>query len=157
ETQEGLLDLLDGLAQAGFNEHSQESRETTLRMTGYALGTRAQAGIGGLIRLVLLLTYGAPDPATGQDPDWGTLHYPGPLAPPPAVPKPITPVVPEGDSLELEADVAVVGSGAGGGVIAGILAQRGLRVVVLEAGGYRNEADFAMLELPAYQQMYWRG
>ena len=30
-------------------------------------------------------------------------------------------------------------------------------VVVLEAAGYFNESDFNQLELPAYQQMYWRG
>ena len=57
----------------------------------------------------------------------------------------------------LEADVCVVGSGAGGGVIAGRLAAQGLKVVVLEAGGYFDEADFSMLELPAYEQLYWRG
>jgi choline dehydrogenase-like flavoprotein len=28
---------------------------------------------------------------------------------------------------------------------------------VLEASGYFNESDFAQLELPAYQEMYWRG
>jgi choline dehydrogenase-like flavoprotein len=51
----------------------------------------------------------------------------------------------------------VVGSGAGGGVIAGTLAQQGLKVVVLEAAGYFNEADFKQIELLAYQEMYWRG
>ena len=53
--------------------------------------------------------------------------------------------------------MCVVGSGAGGGVIAATLAQRGLKVVVLEAAGYFNESDFRQLELQAYQEMYWRG
>ena len=51
----------------------------------------------------------------------------------------------------------IAGSGAGGGVIAGVLAQQGLNVVVLEAGGYFDESDFNMLELWAYQNLYWRG
>lgn len=46
---------------------------------------------------------------------------------------------------------------AGGGLIAGVLAQAGLDVVVLEAGGNYNEADFTGLELPSLQQMFWRG
>ena len=48
----------------------------------------------------------------------------------------------------IEADVCVVGSGAGGGVIAGELAGAGKQVCVLEMGGYFNEADFDQLELP---------
>ena len=51
----------------------------------------------------------------------------------------------------------VVGSGAGGGVIAGKLAGAGKDVVVLEAGGYYNEADFNQLELWAYQNLYRAG
>ena len=33
----------------------------------------------------------------------------------------------------------------------------GLKVVVLEAGRYTNEADFNQLEIPAYQNRFWRG
>ena len=44
--------------------------------------------------------------------------------------------------------MCVVGSGAGGGVIAGELAAAGKQVCVLEMGGYFNEADFNQLELP---------
>ena len=51
----------------------------------------------------------------------------------------------------------MVGSGAGGGVIAGTLAQAGKSVVVLEQGGYFNEADFNQLELWALQNLYRAG
>ena len=54
-------------------------------------------------------------------------------------------------------DVIVVGSGAGGGVIAGELTAAGQDVVVLEAGGYFNESDFNQLELWAYQNLYRGG
>src|SRR5205807_2200572 len=43
-------------------------------------------------------------------------------------------------------DVIVVGSGAGGGVIAGELAERGRRVLLMEAGPYRTAADFTRWE-----------
>ena len=57
----------------------------------------------------------------------------------------------------LEADAVIVGSGAGGGVIAARLAEAGLKVIVLEAGGYFNEADFDQTELNGFGRMYWRG
>jgi choline dehydrogenase-like flavoprotein len=152
----GLMELLDGLGQQGFAQVSQRSREQLLTNVSL-LGPEAAAGVGSLIGLTLFLAYGAPDPATGQNPNWRAFGYPGPISAPPDVPKPLQPLVPEGDELELEADVCVVGSGAGGGVIAAKLAEAGASVVVLEAGGYYNESDFTQLELPAYQQMYWRG
>jgi choline dehydrogenase-like flavoprotein len=153
----GLLQLLDGLADQGFATGSQRSREQILRNVAL-LGAEAAAGVSALVSLTLFLTYGVPDPHTGENPNWKTLGYPGPVSPPPDDdPKPIHPIVPEGDELTLEADVCVVGSGAGGGVIAGTLAEQGLKVVVLEAGGYFSESDFPMLELWAYQNLYWRG
>jgi choline dehydrogenase-like flavoprotein len=54
----------------------------------------------------------------------------------------------------IDADVCVVGSGAGGGVIAGELAAAGKSVVVLEMGGYHDDRDFDQLELSAYQNLY---
>ena len=51
----------------------------------------------------------------------------------------------------------MVGSGAGGGAAAGVLAAAGLDVVVLEAGGYFSEEDFDGAELSGYARMYLNG
>src|SRR3954469_13429578 len=156
ENQAGIGQLLDGLAEQHFAQASQLSREQLLRNIAL-LGPEAAAGVGALTGLTLFLYYGMPvDPQTGQNPNWPTFGYPGPTVAPPQTPKAFTPLIPEADAT-LEADVVVVGSGAGGGTIAGTLAKQGLKVLVVEQGGYYNEADFAQLELKAYQEMYWRG
>src|SRR4051794_3527438 len=156
ELQVGLAQLLDALHQQSIGALSQLSREQILRNVSMANADAAQ-GVAALTGMTLFLYYGAPDPQTGQNPNWQTLGYPGPAIPPVQSDKAITPLTPDGDEVELEADVVVVGSGAGGGVIAGTLAQQGLKVVVLEAAGYFNEPDFKQLELVACQEMYWRG
>ena len=56
--------------------------------------------------------------------------------------------------LTLEADVIIVGSGAGGGVTAEILALSGLRVLIVEEGALRSSSDFNMKEAEAYPQLY---
>ena len=52
-------------------------------------------------------------------------------------------------------DVVVVGSGAGGGVVAGELAQRGRSVLLLELGPYRTAVDFARWEARASHDLWW--
>jgi choline dehydrogenase-like flavoprotein len=52
-------------------------------------------------------------------------------------------------------DVVVVGSGAGGGVVAGELAQRGRSVLLLELGPYRTAVDFARWEAKATHDLWW--
>jgi choline dehydrogenase-like flavoprotein len=152
----GLLQLLDVLASQGIARGlSQPSREQIIRNLQLA-SPDAAAGVNALSAMTCFLYYGAPDPETGQNPNWKVFGYPGPSTPPADVPKPITPLEPE-DGATLDADVVVVGSGSGGSVVAGTLAKSGLKVIVVEAGGYFNESDFAQLELKAYQDMYWRG
>jgi choline dehydrogenase-like flavoprotein len=56
--------------------------------------------------------------------------------------------------LALEADVAIVGTGAGGGTAAEILAQAGLSVVLLEEGALKSSTDFRMRESEAYPELY---
>jgi choline dehydrogenase-like flavoprotein len=54
-----------------------------------------------------------------------------------------------------EFDVVVVGSGAGGGVVAGELAQCGRDVLLLEAGPHRTADDFTRWEAKATHDLFW--
>ncbi|HKU42620.1 MAG TPA: GMC family oxidoreductase [Polyangiales bacterium] len=151
----GTLLMLDGMAQYGFVTASAAERERML-LAMHDSSPAARLAVGGLIRVVLALCYCMPD-AQGRNANWAALGYPGPLRAAPNVPKPIQPLEIRADEMTLDTEVCVVGSGAGGGVIAGELARRGRDVVVLEAGGYFNEADFTHLELWSHRNMYWRG
>ncbi|HTN26123.1 MAG TPA: GMC family oxidoreductase [Solirubrobacteraceae bacterium] len=153
---QGLQGLLDGLGVLGFATGSQRSREQLLRNVAL-MGAAPAAGMSALVSLTLAFAYSAPDPRTGCNPTWQAIGYPGPPRMQPGRSARIETTVPDGPDALLEADVCIVGSGAGGGLIAGVLAQAGLDVVVLEAGAAYGEADFSGLELPAFQQLFWRG
>ncbi len=57
--------------------------------------------------------------------------------------------------LALECDVAIVGTGAGGGISAELLAKAGLNVVLIEEGPLASSRDFRMRESEAYPALYW--
>jgi acyl-CoA reductase-like NAD-dependent aldehyde dehydrogenase/choline dehydrogenase-like flavoprotein len=156
ETADGVRGLLDAFAEHGLNEAPQEAREQLVHAFADS-DPETLAGVHALRGLTMTLHYALPDLGTGRNPNWDAIGYPGPRVVPPAVDKPLSIRAPEGDELLLEADVCVVGSGAGGGVIAGVLAGEGKQVCVLEMGGYFDESDFNQLELPAYDRMYLNG
>jgi choline dehydrogenase-like flavoprotein len=162
EQLEGLRQLLDALRAQGFDDAPQEAREAMVHAFMDS-GPGPLAGLSGMRGLTFLLFYALPNPDPAHppsNPNWEAIGYPGPRAVPPApeaAPKTIPITRPEEADLVLTADVVVVGSGSGGGVIAGRLAAEGKDVVVLEAGGYYNEADFNQLELWAYQNLYRAG
>ncbi len=60
-------------------------------------------------------------------------------------------------SLDLEADVVIVGTGAGGGTAAETLSKAGLSVVLLEAGPLKTSSQFDMDERAAYRDLYQEG
>lgn len=127
-----------------------------LRIGFQGFRREASAGIKALLQMLLMLAYALPD-ASGQNPHWRTLGYPGPRSVPPPEPKLIRPVVPIASETERYADVAIAGTGPGGSLIGSILASLNLKVIFLEAGGYYNENDFNQQELWAYQHLYYRG
>ncbi|MCS6836381.1 MAG: GMC family oxidoreductase N-terminal domain-containing protein [Anaerolineae bacterium] len=103
-----------------------------------------------LKRVILFMGYtNQPD---GKHPIWREIGY-GPLPPPSDEPRPIEPLAIT-DSRTLETDVLVVGSGAGGGVVAGELSAAGFDVIVVEKGGYQAERDFTGDELRSNQDLF---
>lgn len=104
-----------------------------------------------LKRLALFFAYTSlPDDA--PHPLWDALQYP---APPrnPNTPRDITPFAIR-DNTTLETDVLIVGSGAGGGVVAGELTASGYDVIIAEKGAYHAEADFEGNEVTANEKLY---
>jgi choline dehydrogenase-like flavoprotein len=143
--------LLVGSAKP-FAHLSQEQREKYLfAMANSPLGALRQ-GYQTLKRLSGFIYFSVPD-AQGVNPNWEVLDYQAPTPPTGDAPQSITPLTISGDTT-LEADAVVIGSGAGGGVVAGELALAGKSVVVLEKGGYNNEANFTLQEAQAMPELY---
>ncbi len=59
------------------------------------------------------------------------------------------------DSQRIDCDVAIVGTGAGGGISAELLAKAGLAVVLIEEGPLASSREFRMREADAYPRLYW--
>src|SRR5271166_2239044 len=58
--------------------------------------------------------------------------------------------------LNYDGIVAIVGSGAGGGTLGNELAQRGIKVVILEAGDRNEIHDFVDNETNSFAQLAWK-
>eukprot|EP00249_Psilotum_nudum_P005697 c19131_g1_i1 orf=569-2665(+) len=54
----------------------------------------------------------------------------------------------------VKCDCVILGSGSGGSVVAGILAQAGYKVIILEKGFYFARGDLSLLEQPSMYTMY---
>jgi choline dehydrogenase-like flavoprotein len=158
EQIQGFAELLDGLAAQSFTDLPLDARTQVLHAVA-ASSHEARLGVIALRNSTFLFFYGYVD-ERGQNPSWEALGYPGPISAPPspeAAPKTITVSEVEGARATLTADVVVVGSGAGGSVIAAECQRAGRSVIVLELGGYRNEADFKQLEVPGMFELYLGG
>ncbi|MEK1940680.1 MAG: GMC family oxidoreductase [Pseudomonas sp.] len=61
------------------------------------------------------------------------------------------------NDLTLDADVVIVGTGAGGGTTAEILSAAGFKVLLIEEGPLKTSSDFKMQEAEAYPSLYQEG
>ena len=134
----------------GYRRLSQARRETVLRTWRDSPVPLMRTGFQALRKASLAFAYMLP----GR---WEEIGYPGPLGVHPDAPGPRLEPLDAREGLELDCDVCVVGSGAGGGVAAAVLAAAGLDVVVLEAGGYFSERDFDGAERTALRRLYRGG
>jgi len=147
--------LLHG-APISFTGMKPEERVRALERMSKHPFSKPRLGFRTLKTLSGLLWSNPPADADGPWEPWQGMGYPGPDGPAPSVPKPLTPMRITQDTT-LDTDVVIVGSGAGGGVAAGVLAAAGVGVVVLERGEYRNEADFTHHEPEALSDLYLDG
>jgi choline dehydrogenase-like flavoprotein len=143
-----------------FGRMSRREREAVLlRWATSRLGLRRSA-FAAYRKLLTFLAYA--DPGTPEQPNalLRTIGYEPDRPPVTGDPTrvrvldvPRSPIDRD-DPITLEADVVVVGSGAGGGVVAAELATAGRSVVVLEAGPFVDEAAMPRSELEAYSRLY---
>jgi choline dehydrogenase-like flavoprotein len=142
---------------ASFSSLPQEARtRVLLSWADSSLGWRRGA-FQALRKAVGFLYVMSPGPNGSSNPAWKKFGYPGPLRLQKATtPRPLSVIVPERAS-EFSCEVCVIGSGAGGGTAAAVLATAGKDVIVLEAGGYFDDADFNGAELAGFQNLYAEG
>ncbi|MFF4625148.1 FAD-dependent oxidoreductase [Nonomuraea jabiensis] len=150
--REAIGELAAFLAERNFTRATLE-RRTELLHVAAAEDMRLRLAVRQLKGMVFAGFVGAVD-ESGTNPTWPVVGYPGPPSGPASVSTALPVVVRHEETLH--ADVCVVGSGAGGAVIAARAAQAGLSVVVLEAGPHRDEADFDQIDAHA-SEMYLRG
>ncbi len=148
-----LANPLAGLALAGrprpFVQLDHAHRERALlRMA--RIGPLRPA-FDSFARLSLFAAYSVADPA-GHSAIWERLGYPGPRGDVPAGAAPFPIAAPP--LTAIAADAVIVGSGAGGGVAAALLAQAGLRVVVLEAGPAFEPVAACQREAESFAELY---
>lgn len=88
-----------------------------------------------------------------RNPNWSAINYPGPLKSPPTSDEAFQPLrVPA--STQLACDVVIVGSGAGGSVVAAQLAEAGQKVIIVEKGCYLNRKQMTQHEEEMLGQLY---
>ena len=143
-----LRALLAVLAASGFTHLRGERRERALLAWCDSRLPLRRAGFQALRKGLLTIAYTLPG-----TPAWERIGYPGPLGRMRTTDR-ILRTVRLGRDTTLDCDVCVVGSGAGGGVAAAVLAQAGLDVLVLEGGGHYEEADFDGAELDGFRRLY---
>ena len=149
-----LLTALGGGGLRRFSALGQAERERVLLSWCDSRLPQRRAAFQALRKGALLVSYMLANPDGSPNPVWEAMGFPGPLGKKAdAPPKPLKPLEIAADT-DLSCDVVVVGSGAGGGTAAGVLAAAGLDVVVLEMGGYYDDADFDGSEVTALTGLY---
>jgi choline dehydrogenase-like flavoprotein len=156
--EQPLANFALGSGFARFEDMDAPARERLLlRWAGSRLLLR-RSGVHAFRKLLTFIAYA--DPGLPEAPNHlpaalGYVHDDPPLPPQLAaiIPLDVDRSVGSGP-VRFDADVVVVGSGAGAGVVAAELARAGRGVLVIEAGPYVDESTMPRDELDAYGRLY---
>jgi choline dehydrogenase-like flavoprotein len=143
-----MVALLFDLRFTPFAKMTPEDQTAYLRDWMTSWMPQRRAGFQALKRLATFAYYTHPQV-------WPSIDYGGPWGNFPTDPDPIQVVTPRPDE-NIEADVCVIGSGAGGAVVAAELARAGMNVVVLEMGGYYSKLDFNQKERDMVPKLFMK-
>lgn len=136
-----------------FRDMPLERRARVLRKWRDSRVNLLRKAYATLKKLTLFLHYGSH--RDGVNPTWKLHGYPGAFGAEPGTKARIVPLEVQQDT-ELSCDVVVVGSGAGGGLAAGLLAEAGWDVMVLEKGPCLSGEDFTEREVEMIRRTYDR-
>jgi choline dehydrogenase-like flavoprotein len=139
-----------------FSDRPRAERERVLLKLATSRFAPWRRAFQALKRLVTTTHYTVM--AQPGSPSWREIGYPGPSAtpaPPPAADD-IRPF-PVAHDTRIDCDVVIVGSGAGGSVVAAELAARGVDVILIERGGHYRETDFTQRESDMLERLYDAG
>ena len=159
--EQPIANLATGAGFAAFRDMNEPARERLLlRWAGSPLLLR-RSGVNAFRKLLTFIAYADPGLPGALNHLPAALGY---VRDDPALPPELATIRPlavdrsspaaHDAPIQLEADVVVVGSGAGGGVVAAELAKAGRRVVVVDAGPFVDESTMPHDELDAYGRLY---
>jgi choline dehydrogenase-like flavoprotein len=109
-----------------------------------------------LKKLTAVIHFGDIPPGATENPNWPAFGYRRLrdfIKPDPA---PLPVFKPEKDGV-LTCDVLIIGSGAGGSIVAAELAAAGQEVIVVDKGAYTPQHEFTQEEFPALQRHFEAG
>ncbi|MDG6933131.1 MAG: GMC family oxidoreductase N-terminal domain-containing protein [Nitrososphaerota archaeon] len=150
-----ILELALSRKPRAFSKMSLQERTELLRSWRDSPLMVKRTAFQAIKRIACFLSYTV-QTSGGINPNWSEIGYPGPddsgrVQHPQELT--VKPLIPE-EGSKLEAEVCVVGSGAGGSVIAYELSKAGHTVIVLEQGSYETSTTFIQDELQMMQKLF---
>ena len=168
-TPYGTLLLCGGSQWSSFYDLSLKDREKALLRMANSRIPQIRFLFTSFMAISMFTTYGKALKINNQqyNPIWKVLSYPGPH---PERPIPLAHdiwkpnfiqynQINQKDSFNrrlLNCDIVIIGSGAGGGVVAAELAKEGYHVILLEKAKYMHPTDLPLTEMSSFDLLYER-
>ncbi|AYF78813.1 FAD-binding protein [Nocardia yunnanensis] len=150
-----LFGLVNGAGWRKFSRLTDQQREQWLLGMANSRIEKKRALFQALEGAAVTSYYLTPG-AVSPNPVWERIGIPAASGPVAGAARGLRPERPDTDT-GVVCDVVVVGSGAGGGTAAAVLARAGLDVVVLERGEYYDDPDFGIGEKEGLLRLYAPG